>query len=358
MTMGRRVIAQDVHFAEWSPDGSMIAYGSWLSNEPYFEFGHVVMNRDGSDKRLVARLQIGRVSRQPFWSPDSRHIAYCDYALDGMNDDRSDGIWSVRVADAELQRLADGNSNPLLWSADSQRIVFTADDGKTVGGVKGKGGLWIADHTGSDAFHINTRRAWPVSWSPDGLLICYLDTDDGGLRVTKPTGDDDHEVRPGQARHLPLSPQYGRYDGDSLSPDGTRRLLHMLPPDETREAPAARTRRERRQEQRRQAEFRKQREERGGVGVSDADGSNARRLCDGFWSEWSPDGTRIAFRNSDRFTGHVCVMNADGSDLERISGDDHLHSMANIKWSPDGNELIYCSPLSGSEKCIVLADAN
>ena len=357
MIMGKRVIAQGVQDAEWSPDGSLIAYGSWLSTEPVVECGYLVMNRDGSDKRLLARLPIGRMGRRPAWSPDGRHVAYSDRSINDPNDDRPDGIWSVRVADAELKRLADGGSNP-LWSADSQRIVYAADDGDIDGGVKGKGGLWKIDHTGSNAFHLNARRAQPVSWSPDGVLICYLDFEDNSLRVTKPTGEDDHEVRPGHAEDLPLSPQYGRYEVDRLSPDGTRRLFQMLPPDETRETPAPRTRRERRQEQRRQAESQEQRESRGGIGISDADGSNSRRLCDGFMPEWSPDGTRIAFRSSRRSSGHICIMNADGSDLQPISGDDPLHPAANIRWSPDGNEIIYCTQQSGFGSGIVLADAN
>ena len=112
--MVRRVIAQDVHYAEWSPDGSLIAYGSWLSTEPVVEFGYVVMNRDGSTKRLVARLPVGGSGGRPAWSPGGDHVAYCDGSINNPDDDRPDGIWSVRVADAQLQRTGGRQFGPAV----------------------------------------------------------------------------------------------------------------------------------------------------------------------------------------------------------------------------------------------------
>lgn len=75
--------------------------------------------------------------------------------------------------------------------------------------------------------------------------------------------------------------------------------------------------------------------------------------------DWSPDGTRIAFecyqdddyRSLGKVTnrpisevyypGDICVMNADGSGFERLTGDEG--DDADPAWSPDGREIAYTS---------------
>ena len=72
--------------------------------------------------------------------------------------------------------------------------------------------------------------------------------------------------------------------------------------------------------------------------VANADGSNIKRLTSGTLSadqpEWSPDGTRIAYRLSANFSpARIWVMNADGSNPHAITNDapgEHHHPT----WSP------------------------
>lgn len=81
------------------------------------------------------------------------------------------------------------------------------------------------------------------------------------------------------------------------------------------------------------------------VCVMNADGSNLTALTSdlGYYygaPTWSPDGTKLAFaRGSVRpGWGDVFVMNADGSGLTQVTHDDHSGTPS---WSPDGQRIAY-----------------
>jgi TolB protein len=80
--------------------------------------------------------------------------------------------------------------------------------------------------------------------------------------------------------------------------------------------------------------------------VMNADGTDLKRLTNvtrglGAQFAWSPDGKKIAFEAADG----VYVMNADGSDLRNL----HLHSnrseadYIHHTWSPDGTKMAFSS---------------
>lgn len=79
----------------------------------------------------------------------------------------------------------------------------------------------------------------------------------------------------------------------------------------------------------------------------DADGSNVQRLTHtgGFGvsenPDWSPDGKRIAF---DR-NGEIYVMDPDGSNLRRLTRTRYESSHA--MWSPDGKRIAFMSRRDG-----------
>lgn len=65
----------------------------------------------------------------------------------------------------------------------------------------------------------------------------------------------------------------------------------------------------------------------------------------GDWNDeqprWSPDGRRVAFKSNRGGSYNLYVMNADGSDLERLThhgGNDH-----DPTWLPDGESLVFSS---------------
>ena len=87
--------------------------------------------------------------------------------------------------------------------------------------------------------------------------------------------------------------------------------------------------------------------------VMNADGSDPTRLTDNpagdTWPSWSPDGRRIAFHssrddpdpNDDEDVWDIYVMNADGSDLTRLTDNSAWDSYP--RWSPDGQRIAFQS---------------
>jgi TolB protein len=71
-----------------------------------------------------------------------------------------------------------------------------------------------------------------------------------------------------------------------------------------------------------------------------ADGTGAQALLEGEHDDatpsWSPNGTQIAFIRD----GHVAVANADGSDVQLLTGADASNDWR-PSWSPDGARLLF-----------------
>ncbi|HSD48549.1 MAG TPA: hypothetical protein VLE71_01840, partial [Actinomycetota bacterium] len=84
--------------------------------------------------------------------------------------------------------------------------------------------------------------------------------------------------------------------------------------------------------------------------MMDADGSNVERLTDDpageFMPVWSPDGSRIAFvREGDPGAGTyegVFTMDPDGSDVRRVSSSDGGSDFW-PSWSPDGSKIVFAA---------------
>ena len=80
--------------------------------------------------------------------------------------------------------------------------------------------------------------------------------------------------------------------------------------------------------------------------VMNADGSDVTRLTDTDghiigYPRWSPDGQRIAFTSDQNGNNDIYVVNADGSGLIRLTHSDRDDS--NPDWSPDGQRIAFIS---------------
>ena len=96
--------------------------------------------------------------------------------------------------------------------------------------------------------------------------------------------------------------------------------------------------------------------------VMDDDGSRRRRLTHNTTAldtnpRWSPDGTRITFtrymdRTKTQTTAEVFIMNADGTDPQRLTYNNVIDAYS--CWSPDGTQIAFASTHSGEWQVHVL----
>jgi TolB protein len=79
----------------------------------------------------------------------------------------------------------------------------------------------------------------------------------------------------------------------------------------------------------------------------DASPQNASfTVVDNRYPAWSPDGTRIAYHSNLYGNWDLFVMDADGSNVRRLT--DHSADDAMPSWSPDGTRLVFHSARSGN----------
>lgn len=155
------------------------------------------------------------------------------------------------------------------------------------------------------------------AWSPDGSTIAFNGVSGHGVNLftVKPDGSGLFE--------LPLA--VGEFNGDpAYSPDGTRVSFDQ---DTGPTAPKVH-----------------------GIFIANADGTNARRLTRSpatkkafdTESQWSPDGTRMAFTRVLREgRAAVYVVRLDGSGLKRLTPP--RLDAASPDWSPDGTTIVFNS---------------
>jgi Tol biopolymer transport system component len=132
--------------AQWSPDGSLVAFGGLSERELD------VVAPDGSGRRTVATDDDGGFS----WSPDGREIAY---GSDG-------GLQALDVMNGTKRTVAQMRANVVAWSPDGSKIAFTTNLGQR---------LWLvgADGSGLRNLFFAEGSVDAPSWSPDSKEIAF-----------------------------------------------------------------------------------------------------------------------------------------------------------------------------------------
>jgi Tol biopolymer transport system component len=207
-------------FPEYSPDGSRIAFASDRAGEA------LDIWLAAADGTSPARLTRGpaRGSSSPRWSPDGKAIAFDVQGHDGRYD-----VWTIGVDGSSLRQLTRDPANDFMpsWSRDGRFVYFASNrtgrnevwrapaSGGTEERVTGEGGC--ASQEGLDGRTLYYLR----SWGSDALLA--RPTAGGPERILVPCVDQrSFAVGPDGLYHVQCSE-----DG---TPEGTRRVLHLLDP--------------------------------------------------------------------------------------------------------------------------------
>ncbi|MDQ2673828.1 MAG: hypothetical protein M3Y40_04160 [Chloroflexota bacterium] len=162
----------------WSPDGEWIAMAQTggfghLTDERREPFnqqislsgkGIVIVNTNGTDRRLLAELPTGTDGGSPLWSADSQSVTYASWATaGGMGPD----LWTVPIDGGEPTRTFEGGccvefhvANPVR-SPDGEWIAFAKevpDDAEATG-------TFLVRPDGSELRRISSD-VFQVVWQP------------------------------------------------------------------------------------------------------------------------------------------------------------------------------------------------
>jgi Tol biopolymer transport system component len=158
---------------KWSPDGTKLLCGS------------MVVNADGTGAERIGG------GSNPVWSPDQTKIAFAsDRALDGSYARNSMNLWVMNANGTDPAPLTDYTSTPgnswtsfrPKWSPDGTKIIFSSDralDGGDAPNADFAENIWIINADGSAKMPLTrltqTDNRNPV-WSPSGTKIAFDST--------------------------------------------------------------------------------------------------------------------------------------------------------------------------------------
>jgi Tol biopolymer transport system component len=166
----RELLAPFYGVARWSPDGAQFVY----TELPYNLAALVVMNLDGTGRRMLVVTGGGASIALPSWSTTGR-IAFVISSAYGT----SSGVWTVRPDDAATQpaqpfSTGDPDNQWPVWSPDGGRLAYstcTYDPGADTLFCR----LAVINADGTGRRVLATEGIWNIkpTWSPDGKWILY-----------------------------------------------------------------------------------------------------------------------------------------------------------------------------------------
>jgi Tol biopolymer transport system component len=237
--------------------------------------------------------------------------------------------------------LAYANVHP-SWSPDGKKIAFAAFGlAYTLDGVvhlnrkpnvtythKSNSEICVMDADGSGLELLTNGYHGNIrpAWSPDGKKIAFSSNRDGFGDIYV------MDVDEGNVKRLTFSKGLASNNEASWSPDGKRIAFSSEIPY---------SRKSYRYSGVKDWHFKHE------ICVMNADGSDVKRLTDGYvWNShpaWSPDGKKIAFQSGGPLYWDIYVMDPDGSGKKKLTRRDSKEP----SWSPDGRKIIFSSNREG-----------
>jgi Tol biopolymer transport system component len=215
-------------------------------------------------------------------------------------------LWAMRGDGSDrhqLTRSADGVDISPTWAPDASRLAYRHSTGAG-GGTQDADAIRIVQADGSGERDL-VAGSFPA-WSPDGAWIAFRGVAGVGLALIRPDGSDLTSLGARNAE-CPV-----------WSADGTQ-ILYCRNEDASGTV-----------------------SDNWEVWVMNRDGSQQRQLTDDpardYPIAWSADGSRIVFFSERDGQGASFVMDADGSNVARVTNATDLSSVG--AWLPDGRFVI------------------
>jgi Tol biopolymer transport system component len=246
-------------------------------------------------------------------------------------------IYVVDAAGARRLTNRSGTDDNPAWSPDGARIVFEKD-----------GALWSMRADGSDVLRLTTpptgaldvrQNGIPLP-SSDGRVLYsrYASPGPTTLRIVNVNGSNDHELTVGSVPTWSANGSQvafnvisgGTSDVYLISADGSQRRNLTNTPADHEDWPVL-------SPDGQQVAFISSND---GITIMKTDGTGRTPLVRaGNVYQWSPDGSKIAYRSPRAGTNFldVWVVNADGSGKRQLT--DENFSVNAIRWSPDGSRI-------------------
>ena len=282
--------AENDNSAKWSPDGKKIV---WLKNIPTPQNRQVwVMDANGENQTLISGALA--VQLHYGWSPDGTRILFGVRAGGGTVQ-----LWTMKTDGSDKVQLTDPpagiEDHTAGWSRDGRKVVF----GRCDPAADFVCDVWTVNADGTAATNLTPNHTGDddgARFTPDGRIVFARLTSNYGVYVMNADGTD-------QVALTSLPPGIDALPGE-ISPDGTNMLARQVavgnPSNEILRVSL----------------------------FSDSVinlTNNSVLDLNGFWS---PDGTKIAFQSArDAATGEIYVMDADGSNVVRLTSDTTADTM-------------------------------